>query len=105
MTAAPARKPRATKAEMEARRTAVDRGHFSLLPGLRTEREVDIKRRQAMAAQSQDTRVCNSSAHGRLDPAVHLTAQPMRPGADAHEGYPSRFSGTLRWRDGREVMA
>ena len=101
------RKPRATKAEMATRSKLrlgkVDRGHFSLLPGIIAERERDLAARQTRLEQEQAVKVCNSSQTQPLNLSRDCQSDCVRPGAEVFLHVPSRFGDVLRYRDGRRV--
>lgn len=109
MTLATNRKPRATKAEMIARRAAAStpepRTHR--LPAspimerhkMYSERLAAMGRRTTMATPA---RVTNSSTSGTYSGA-ELADPATRIGADDFLAIPSRFGDVLRYRDGREV--
>jgi hypothetical protein len=98
------RKPRATKAEMAERRKArhakVDRGHFSLLPGILDERRRELEDRKTRQEQAEHTKICNSAQ--KLPYVVERDSPSgcVRPGADDGLAVPSRVGDRLHYRSG-----
>lgn len=60
----PLRKPRATKAEMAARRATAQRGAHTMLPGLVQERERMYQERVSNRGNYVPVRLCNASMRG-----------------------------------------
>ena len=94
------RKPRATKAEMLARRAAKKLAPLernTMLPAMVKERHAVYAERMAALKQGvtlhTPTRICNLTSRQVLDPARHTASQVLRPGADDHRQYKSLGTG------------
>lgn len=102
--ALPGRKPRATKAEMATRSKLrlgkVDRGHFSLLPGILDERRRELEDRRTRQEQAEHTRICNTAQREPYQTERHNPSGCVRPGADDGLAVPSRVGDRLHYRSG-----